>query len=63
MNINKITIGFVIQEYDIGLNKFVSQTFIAGDSSTWETKQGKLISDYPASYLPFEMKQPGKMKE
>ena len=60
MIINKITTGFVIQEYDTELRKFISQEFIAGDESDYEDLNGNsmegLMSDFP--YLPFEMIQP-----
>ena len=63
MKINKVTVGFVIQEYDTGLNEFVRQRFIAGDDITWETKDCQLVSPPPEAYLPYEMKQPGEMKK
>jgi hypothetical protein len=36
MILNKITTGFVIQQYDTETKKFVSQEFIAGDEVEWE---------------------------
>lgn len=66
MIINKITTGFVIQRFDTDLQKFVSQEFIAGDQTDYETQDGseinrvdfldRLVGQEP--YLNFDMVQP-----
>jgi hypothetical protein len=40
MIINKVTIGFVIQQFDTETRRFVRQDFIAEDDHTWETEDG-----------------------
>jgi hypothetical protein len=66
----KITPGFVVQQFDTAQNKYVSQEFVAGSDVDYEDLQGnpldldKLGDDGfgPLSeiepYLPFDMKQP-----
>lgn len=70
MIINKITTGFVIQQFDTEKQKFVSQEFVAGDEVDWETEDGQpadmeapLVVDGQlqpilTTYLPFNMEQP-----
>lgn len=61
MIINKITIGFVIQQFDTEQGKFTSQHFVAGDEVSYEDGLGNEAQDEmptPEPYLPFEMKQP-----
>ena len=67
MIINKITTGFVIQQFDTEKQKFVSQEFIAGDEVDWETEVGEpadmdvfFDNESPIfnTYLPFNMEQP-----
>ena len=57
--VNKITTGYVIQEFDSDTGKCLNQTFIAGDSVDWEDDCGHPI-DEPAksSYFPLDMIQP-----
>ena len=61
MLINKVTTGFVIQVFDTGLKRFVSQEFVAGDECQYEDKDGvpvcseALETDGKAAYLPFDM--------
>lgn len=55
--VKKITVGFVVQEYDTETEKFVSQDFVAGDQVDWEDEDGNAIPDEGA-YLSFEMVQP-----
>ena len=57
MIVKKITIGFVVQEYDTDTEKFIHQEFIAGDECDWEDEGGNPIY-IPNAYLPFDMKQP-----
>lgn len=57
MIVNKITIGFVIQQFDTETNTFVSQEFIAGDEVTYENQMGEAVDSF-LEYLPFEMVQP-----
>jgi hypothetical protein len=65
MIINKVTVGFVIQEFDTETRKFTNQRFIAGEDVQWEDGKGEVVSkkgncwggeDEP--YLPFNMIQP-----
>lgn len=62
MIVNKITNGCVIQEFDTEVEKFVSQKFVA-DNSSVKTKEGNAVDDaiqaiVAEHYLPFEMDQP-----
>jgi len=63
-NYNKITIGFVVQEFD-GKGNFVKQEFIASDDVSFEDQRyGDLIDikDLPKKgneYSPFDMVQIG----
>lgn len=68
MIIQKITTGFVIQEFNTDTQKFVSQQFVAGDEVDYEVEgsainqvdfENKLVSHN--GYLPFTMVQPGEM--
>lgn len=61
MIVKKITVGFVIQDYDTETEKFVSQEFIAGDQVDWEDEDGNAIPKEDA-YLSFEMVQPEDME-
>lgn len=61
MIVKKITVGFVIQDYDTETKKFVSQEFIAGDQVDWEDEDGNAIPEEDA-YLSFEMIQPEDME-
>lgn len=66
MIINKITTGYVIQQFDTEKQKFVSQEFVAGDEVDWETEVGQPVdmdvfaneSPIFSTYLPFNMEQP-----
>ena len=61
MILHKITVGFVIQNFDTEKNEFVEQEFIAGDEVTWEDNNnnpGSSIDYSTDKYLPFDMKQP-----
>lgn len=68
MIINKITTGFVIQQFDTEKQKFVSQEFVTGDQVEWETEVGQPIdvdvfnneSPILTTYLPFNMEQPNE---
>jgi len=65
MKINKITYGFVAQQWDTELQKWTSQEFIAGEVEDYETEDGDppglsfedalKMEDEP---LSFEMVQP-----
>jgi hypothetical protein len=57
MIINKITVGFVIQEFNTETRKFVGQRFMAGDVVDYETKEGERVFGF-SEYLPFDMVQP-----
>lgn len=65
MIINKITVGFVVQQYDTELKKFVGQSFSAADEVTWENPSGITMEapetdsgNNPEPYLNFDMVQP-----
>lgn len=59
MIINKITVGYVTQQFDTKTKRFVSQAFIAGDGVSWETEGGESTEEpEDAGYLPLDMKQP-----
>lgn len=66
MIINKITTGFVVQQYDTELKTYVFQEFVASDDVKYETEDGDelpdneeiLNPDGSEPYLPFEMVQP-----
>lgn len=61
--INKITEGYVIQEFDTEKEKFVGQKFIASDNVNFEDNEGNPVSPeiknkVLTDYCPFEMIQP-----
>jgi len=64
MKINKITTGFVIQQFDTDLGRYVSQNFTAGDPVEYETPEGEPVDPSMMEgldgepYLPFDMVQP-----
>jgi hypothetical protein len=63
MIVEKITVGFVIQEFDTKTKKFVSQEFIAGDQVDYEDENGDPVKGLSLEaivkeYLPFDMVQP-----
>lgn len=57
---NKITVGFVSQQYDSETGKCIFQEFIAGDEIEYEDENGNPVEDFPENeeYFPFEMEQP-----
>ena len=60
--IQKITTGFVVQNFDTETNKCVDQHFTAGDDVVWEdlTQEDDIVIDSPndAEYFPYDMVQP-----
>ena len=70
MKINKITVGFVVQTFDIETRTFTNQEFIASDEVSWENGYSEPLNyvndaeliygkggvDEP--YLNFDMVQP-----
>ena len=64
MEIFKITVGFVIQQFDTELGKYISQEFIAGDEVSYEFLNGEIADSSLMEingvepYLPLEMSQP-----
>lgn len=60
MIVNKITTGFVIQQFDTETRQFVGQEFIAGGEVDFEDENGQPIEAFD-EYLPFEMKQPSEL--
>ena len=55
--VNKITYGFVTQQFDTKTGKFISQEFTAGDQVDYENKRGEAV-DSIDEYLEFDMVQP-----
>jgi len=66
MIIKKVTTGFVIQSWDIQLEQWVSQEFIAGDQVAYEIDDkyedaAEFVQSFmpdPEPYLPFNVVQP-----
>ena len=65
MKINKITPGFVIQQWDTLTQKWTMQEFVASDECDYENAETNEPVDYPdinpdggEPYLPFDMVQP-----
>jgi len=58
MKIKKITTGYVVQVFDTD-GKFLSQEFVASDSSDYETEDGDNVDDGDLQdlYHPFNMEQ------
>jgi len=58
MPYNKITTGFVVQQFDDDHNP-ISQEFVAGDQVEYETLDGEpRIPEIDDPYFPFDMVQP-----
>ena len=65
MIIQKITTGFVVQQFDTEKHTFIAQEFVAGDECEYEDKEGNSVSpdavvdsNGKEAYLPYEMVQP-----
>ena len=63
MIINKITNGYVVQQFDTELGKYINQEFIAGDPVEYEQPNFDEVPDeelelIKSHYLPFNMVQP-----
>ncbi len=43
MLVKKITVGFIVQEFDTDLGRFVAQEFIAGDQTSYEDENGNSV--------------------
>jgi hypothetical protein len=58
MKIKKITTGYVVQVFDTD-GEFLSQEFVASDSSDYETEDGDTVEDGDLQdlYHPFNMQQ------
>jgi hypothetical protein len=67
--IQKITVGFVSQEWDTELKQWVNQEFIAGDEVSYEDADGNVIDEdsddaidvTKMPYLEFDMVQPSEI--
>ena len=68
MILNKITLGFVVQQFDTETSKFTNQEFMASDDITWERNS---TVDEPIDapnvngeepYMSYLMVQPSAMK-
>jgi hypothetical protein len=67
MIVNKITSGYVIQQYDTEKKQFIYQEFVAANSCDYENLNGEAVdveevgmanSDGSVPYFPYEMVQP-----
>jgi hypothetical protein len=57
MIINKVTTGWVTQQFENG--KFIGQSFFASDDVSFEDEIGERITKHPdLPYIPFDMVQP-----
>jgi hypothetical protein len=65
--VSKITVGFVVQNFDTETGKCVYQAFTCGDECDWEDEAGNPVDeeDYACTfeYMPYEMKQPKQLAE
>lgn len=57
MVVRKITVGYVVQEFDTETRRFVSQKFVVEGSSDFENESGFAATPFP-EYLAFDMVQP-----
>ena len=58
MKVKKITVGFVVQEYDTDKEEWIGQEFVDSDQVEWEDENGEHIDSVASSYLPMAMVQP-----
>lgn len=64
MILRKVTMGFVVQEFDAATGRCLSQEFVVGEQVDWEDRGGHPIGDgdfgidLEGLYHPIEMKQP-----
>lgn len=65
MIINKIIVGFVVQQFDTDAQKFINQEFVASDDVSYAVGGDEInVTDFlkrvvgAEPYLPLEMKQP-----
>ncbi len=77
MIINKVIVGFVVQQFDTETRRFVGQEFLGSDDRQWETQDGvalNLTEDKDAEmvygkggvdepYLNMEMVQPNETNQ
>ena len=58
--LKKITVGFVIQDFDEKTGKCISQEFVAVDQVDWEDENGEAIVSPGGEgfYFEFNMVQP-----
>lgn len=61
MIVNKVTTGFVIQQFDTETRQFVSQEFVAGDQVDFEDEMGDAVESFPEC-LAFHMVPPQFME-
>jgi len=57
MDFKKVTVGFVVQQFDKEGNP-LSQEFVAGDEVSYEDAYGEPVDKKEKEYLPFDMVQP-----
>jgi len=63
MAYKKITVGFVIQDFDDNGN-CVAQEFVAGDQVDYEDEEGNPVDvDVSKEYHPYDMVQPPQWDE
>jgi hypothetical protein len=62
MIVNKITTGYVLQQYDTEKGEWICQEFVAGDPVIIENIDGEVVDcdEIKDKYLPFTMLQPVK---
>jgi hypothetical protein len=60
MIVKKIILGFVIQDFDTEIGKFVRQDFIAGNTISYEDEMGEEVKPQGADhkFLSLDMVQP-----
>jgi hypothetical protein len=63
MKVNKITVGFVVQQFDDRTGKWIHQEFVASDDDvTFENEDGDVLDDgdfnEPSTELTLDMVQP-----
>ena len=59
MVLNKITVGYVVQQYDTEKKRFINQEFKGSDEETWEDLDGNPVEEPEnAGTMDMEMVQP-----
>ena len=61
MIVQKITLGYVVQDFDTETQRFVSQRFVVEGPSDFSDERGFGVKPFP-QYLAFDMVQPDLTK-